>query len=248
MKAVVVLSGGIDSAVALTMARAERDVHCVTFDYGQVSLREELKASATIAKYFEVPWTPIFLPASIFSGALISGQIPSGLLRDLQPKGTSPVEIPFRNAIFLSCAVAFAIQHDATEVWHGIHAEDGTEWAYPDNSPEFLGSMAAATWIGSAHRVRLVSPFEYATKTSVINTGIEIGAPLGLTYTCYRGGEVACGDCISCEARIEAFRKVNAIDPIDYMKEVKFGETTTTRQRTKVQVDEAWRPRSQVQG
>lgn len=232
MKALVVLSGGTDSAVALQLATIRDEeingerlkgevirVEAIAFEYGQKMLRE-LKAGADVAKAMEVPFTVLSLTSSVFSGALIRGEkdAPFGKLREIRPQGTSPTEIPFRNAIFLSAAVGYAIDHGCSEVWHGIHAEHGTEWAYPDNSPEFLGAFAAATWIGSAHRVRLISPFEWMTKTEVIKIGLELETPFELTYSCYTGTFPSCGECIACQARIEAFAANHAVDPIHYME------------------------------
>lgn len=228
MKALVVLSGGTDSAVALDLALARRkdsDVEAISFDYGQKMLRE-LKAAADVARDREVPWSVVMLSKQIFSGVMVQGgeAIPTGKLRELKPKGTSPVEVPFRNGVFISSAAAYAIDHECSEVWHGIHAEDGTEWAYPDNSPEFLGAMAAAVWIGSAHRVRLVSPFEWLTKKEVVKLGLELDTPFELTYSCYTGVFPSCGECIACQARIEAFAENAAIDPIHYAGLAQFKE------------------------
>jgi 7-cyano-7-deazaguanine synthase len=221
MKALVVLSGGTDSAVALDMAlgrHKREDIITVSFDYGQKMIRE-LKSAAQVATAKGVSWSVVMLSRQLFTGVMVrNGEaIPTGKLRELKPQGTSPVEVPFRNGIFLSSAVAYAIEHDCTEVWHGIHAEDGTEWAYPDNSPEFLGAMAAAIWIGSAHRVRLVSPFEWMTKANVIAVGLELDTPFSLTYSCYTGQYPSCGECIACEARLEAFSACGVTDPILYI-------------------------------
>ena len=225
MKALIVLSGGTDSAVALDLAMGRKDLNdaeAISFDYGQKMLRE-LKAAADVARTRDVPWTVVMLARTLFHGVMVADpterelrEMPIGKLRELKSKGTSPVEVPFRNGIFLSAAVAVAIEKECSEIWHGIHAEDGTEWAYPDNSPEFLGAMAAAIWIGSAHRVRLVSPFEWMTKTEVVKKGLELETPFELTYSCYTGIYPSCGKCIACTARLEAFEACGVPDPIQH--------------------------------
>lgn len=220
MKALIVLSGGADSAVALDLAMGRKDLddaEAIAFDYGQKMLRE-LKAAKDVAYARAVPFTVVMLSRTLFSGALMTGEEDAsfGKLREVKPQGTSPVEVPFRNGVFLAAATAVAIEKGCSEIWHGIHAEDGTEWAYPDNSPEFLGAMAAAIWIGSAHRVRLVSPFEWMTKTEVIKKGLDLDTPFGLTYSCYTGIFPSCGECIACRARLEAFTANRAEDPIQY--------------------------------
>lgn len=219
-RALVLLSGGTDSCVALLLAKRNCDkVLALGMQYGQVHARE-LKAAQDVAHAFGVTYSELPLPKYMFTGKLISGEpLPEGRLRDITPHGLSPAEVPFRNAVLLASAVSTAIVTECDQVWHGIHAEDGTDWAYPDNSPEFLGSLAAAIWIGSAQRVRLVSPFIHMTKADVVHLGLQHGAPFQLTYSCYVGDEQPCGKCIACMARKEAFQLNHTEDPAKFNTE-----------------------------
>lgn len=97
--------------------------------------------------------------------------------------------------------------------------DDGANWAYPDCTPEFNGSMASAIYIGTYHKVRLLTPLQWLTKTDVIVLGRAIDAPLHLTYSCYEGRLEHCGLCPTCVNRIEAFKRSGFNDPTHYEKE-----------------------------
>lgn len=222
MKALVVLSGGTDSAVALSMAVHEtgrEGVDALFFNYGQKSEGYEWRAARELVDYYKLPnlMREITIP-DVFAVNPLTGvqPIPEGALRELKPIGPSPVEVPFRNGVMLSLAAALAVRLESRELWHGIHAEDGTEGAYPDNSRMFLEAMSAVIYTGSGSRVRLISPFVVLTKTEVIDLGHRYEVPFHLTYTCYKGTMPPCGTCISCTARKEAFERNGLADPVAY--------------------------------
>jgi 7-cyano-7-deazaguanine synthase in queuosine biosynthesis len=101
-------------------------------------------------------------------------------------------------------------------IYFGAHAEDAQNWAYPDCTPEFIGSMANAIFIGTYQRVRLVTPFIHSLKSTIVHDGWMLDVPYHLTWSCYAGGEVHCGECPTCIARKEAFTKGNIPDPTVY--------------------------------
>jgi len=130
--------------------------------------------------------------------------------------GVSPTYVPFRNANFLSIASTHALVHGASEVWAGMHAEDAHNWAYPDCTPEFLGAMSAAIYVGSYHQVRLITPHQWRTKADVVRRGYELDVPFEHTWSCYAGGVKHCGTCPTCVGRINAFRAIEREDPVPY--------------------------------
>jgi 7-cyano-7-deazaguanine synthase len=124
--------------------------------------------------------------------------------------------VPYRNGTFLSHAASLALEIEADMIYAGMHAEDAHNWAYPDCTPEFIGAMQNAIYIGTYYKVRLVAPFTYKSKADIVELGIKLGAPLHLTWSCYEGGAVACGICPTCIGRLEAFRSLGQTDPIEY--------------------------------
>jgi 7-cyano-7-deazaguanine synthase len=101
-------------------------------------------------------------------------------------------------------------------IYWGAHAEDAAGGAYPDCTVEFVGAMACAIDIGTAHFVRLVAPFVAMSKAEVVAYGASLGVPYDLTWSCYRGGDLHCGTCPTCRARRAAFRNGGVIDPTKY--------------------------------
>jgi 7-cyano-7-deazaguanine synthase len=190
----------------------------VSFEYGQKH-RLEVERAAEVARSFGVTHESIELP-NLFVGSsstLIEGgpENPAVPYEEL-PEGQSPAYVPFRNGLMLSAATARALVNDASAVYFGAHAEDGARWAYPDCTPEFIGSMASAVFVGTYFKVRLVTPLQWLTKRQVVKLGLELGAPYHLTMSCYNGLEPACGLCPTCQSRRRAFEVNGVADPIPY--------------------------------
>lgn len=109
--------------------------------------------------------------------------------------------------------------HDAKDlcsIYFGAHAEDAFNWAYPDCTPEFIGAMSNAIYIGSYQTIRLVTPFAYSSKSDIIRKGTELVTPYELTWSCYKGEEYHCGTCPTCRARKQAFETAGVEDPTEY--------------------------------
>ncbi len=222
MGAVVLLSGGLDSTVCALLAarsfQADR-VAALNILYGQKHSKEA-QAARKIAGYLGLgSYEQLKLSEGLFGGAgstLIDAgkEIPSGPY----PEEPGPVStyVPFRNGTFISVAAAYALKVNAEAIYFGAHAEDALNWAYPDCTPEFLGAMKNAVWVGTYHKVRLITPLEWLTKADIVKLGRGLGAPFELTWSCYQGGEEACGICATCISRLEAFRVNGLIDPIKY--------------------------------
>lgn len=233
MRAIVLLSGGLDSTTCLGLAVSRfgpGEVEAVSFIYGQKHVKELVLGTAS-AEHYRVKRTLIELPREVFRGGastLIDGgpANPTGTYASL-PHGVSPTYVPFRNGNLLSVAAALAqkaqaASHPASEwglpveVWFGAHAEDAENWAYPDCTPEFIGAMAAAIYVGTYHTVRLVTPLEWLTKAEVVAIGLKLGVPYQYTLSCYNGTDPACGECPTCLSRLAAFKANHTLDPIQY--------------------------------
>jgi len=238
MSAVVLLSGGLDSATALYQAFEDGHLRsqclAVSFRYGSIHMKREMQSAADIVSYAGVDHVIVDLPFEIFkgSGSALLGEtaMPKGVYQDaFAPEGPSPTVVPFRNAVMLSMACALAQARGYSTLYAGMHASDHDKWAYPDCSPEFLGAFANAAYVGTMHEVRFKYPFVWMSKSDVVTRAALLDVPAIMTYSCYSGREAHCGVCPTCVERIQAFRTAGYIDPADY--EIKLdwtGETWLT--------------------
>ncbi|NPB05203.1 MAG: 7-cyano-7-deazaguanine synthase QueC [Aquificae bacterium] len=210
-KILVLLSGGMDSATLLWLAKREFDeVYAISFDYGQrhrVELKyaEELAKLAGVKEHFVVE-VPHY--RSIKGSALIdeSVEVPSGEYPQNEPPITT---VPMRNLTFLAIAAGFADAYEIPVIGIGVHALDAP---YPDCRPEFVAAAEAAINAGSTfvaktkNRLQVYAPFLGMTKADIAKLGMELGVPFEKTYSCYRGTEPPCGECPTCLQREEALR------------------------------------------
>lgn len=215
----VLLSGGLDSTTVLTQTRKDTDANicCVAFKYGQRH-EMEIEAAQKVAEYFGIDLFVINAP--IFRGDSILMDSHHDMVHMTyseleQARGVSPTYVPFRNGTFLSMATGFALERGLTEIHIGVHAEDARGWAYPDCTPEFIGAMANAIYVGTYHKVRLIAPLQYLMKKDIVHLGLDLAAPFHLTHSCYTS-RPACGQCPTCVSRLEAFKANDVRDPIEY--------------------------------
>lgn len=216
MKAIVSLSGGMDSTTVLAQAIEEgRDVLAFGFCYGSKHNQYENKAARDVADHYSVPFELIDFTdiASHFKSDLLKsgGSIPEG---HYEQDNMSKTVVPARNIIFASVLAGIAWSRDASEIWLGIH--QGDHAIYPDCRPGFFHAMNVAVQEGTDYRVGLVAPFLSGSKTTIIKRGLEIGVPYAFTRTCYKDQPVACGKCGACVERREAFANNGVTDPVDY--------------------------------
>jgi len=220
----------LDSATALYQAKSEHDqVAAVSFTYGSLHESRELTAAMSVADAAEVDHIVQHIPDDLFRGAgsALMGEtsMPNGEYNEaFSPEGPSPTVVPFRNAVLISMATAIALTNGYDRLYAGMHASDHNRWAYPDCSPEFLGAMANAVYVGTMHEARLVFPFVWMTKANVVARAHLLGVPAFLTYSCYRGRQLHCGTCPTCIERIKAFREAELRDPVHYEEEVDWGD------------------------
>ena len=219
-KALVSLSGGIDSAVTLFLAlEQKREVMAFGFRYGSKHNLYENGAASKICQRYKIPFKIINMEEVMrdFKSALLldGGEIPEG---DYKEENMAQTVVPARNLIFASILAGIAESNDCQEVWMGTHG--GDHFIYPDCRPESITAISLAINLCTGGKVRgLVTPIEHMTKAEVVAEGIRLGVPFELTRTCYKNQVYACGKCGSCRERLEAFEKNNHKDPITYEKE-----------------------------
>jgi 7-cyano-7-deazaguanine synthase len=230
-RALVLLSGGTDSTTCLMFALQD----CVAVDtvsivYGQKH-HKEIIAAGKIAGHFGLRHDVVELPSSIFAGAestLVGRQNPNPKMTYkelMESEGPSPTVVPNRNWLLIGIAGALAASRGNTDyVYFGPHATDAHHNAYPDCTPEFTGAAAAALQIASYGKTRLRTPIQWMIKEQVVQTALNMGAPLDLTWSCYVGEDIQCGTCPTCIERIEAFKSADIIDPVPYAVDVDWGD------------------------
>ena len=221
-RAVVLLSGGLDSATCLAIASKEHSVHAITFDYGSRHSREIRAADALARHYRVMDHRIIGVQMDLIGGSsLMSSATPVGLDKPLEDIGRSipNTYVPARNMTFLSLGVAMAEAVEASCVFIGANSVDYS--GYPDCRPDFIAAFQRAADLGTkagieGRPVRIEAPLIKMSKADIIRKGMELRVPFGLTWTCYLGGDRACGACEACRLRLAGFREAGFDDPIEY--------------------------------
>jgi 7-cyano-7-deazaguanine synthase len=216
MKAVVSLSGGMDSSTVLARAIAEgRDVSAVSFAYESKHNRWEYEGAVAVAHHYGVSHRTVNLSAvmrGFKSDLLLSGGlVPEGHYEEESMRATV---VPARNIIFISVLTGIAWSEGAGEIWLGVH--QGDHYIYPDCRPTFIASMQEAIAYGTDKDIKLITPFLTDNKVGILREGLRLKVPYHLTRTCYSENPTACGKCGSCCERREAFAGVGVKDPILY--------------------------------
>jgi len=225
-KAVVLLSGGMDSCVCTAIARERHgkdNLALLHAMYGQRTEKRERQAFDEIADYYEVRRRLVVKLdhfRAIGGSALTDKEIkvPENELEVLGPGG-SPIPVtyvPFRNAHFLSVGVSWAEAIGARAIYIGAVAEDSS--GYPDCRPEYYRVFQELIRVGTKPEtdIEMVTPVIGMKKSEIIRRGRELGAPVQLTWSCYQGEDLACGKCDSCLLRLRAFAEAGIADPIPY--------------------------------
>lgn len=223
-RCVVLLSGGIDSAVTLAIAFDEGYVpSAITFRYGQRHGREVLCAKR-LAKEMKVKdHRVIDLDLSFLEkSALTSKRVNVPVKRSLREisSGIPVTYVPARNAAFLALACGHAETVGARDVFIGTHVQDYS--GYPDCRPEFIEAFERALALGTkcgseGSPISIHAPLIAMSKSEIIRKGLELGVPFEHTWSCYSGGAKACGRCDSCTLRLKGFKEAGAKDPVPYL-------------------------------
>ncbi|WAM31751.1 7-cyano-7-deazaguanine synthase QueC [Caldicellulosiruptor naganoensis] len=221
MRALVVLSGGMDSTTLLYDVKNKGyETYAISFNYGQKHAKE-LEFAKKTCELLKVPHKIVDISffAELAPSALTvaSWQIPEGYYTDETMKQTV---VPNRNMVLLSLATAYAISIKAQKLFYGAHAGDHP--IYPDCRKEFVEAMKKAIYLCDYHTVELEAPYIDLKKEDILNIGLKLGVDYSLTWSCYKGGQKACGRCGTCTERIEAFKKVGVKDPIEYEVEIEW--------------------------
>jgi 7-cyano-7-deazaguanine synthase len=224
-KAVVLLSGGLDSTTVLAMAKAQGyAAYALSFDYGQ-NHKIELQAAARVAKKLGAEQHAIVsVDLRSFGGSALTTDQPVPKNRDAEAIGHGiPITyVPARNTVFLSLALAWAETLKATDIFIGVNALDYS--GYPDCRPEFIAAFEAMANLGTAlgteggQRITIHTPLSAMTKKDIVEAGTALGVDYSITITCYdpsATGE-ACGECDACLLRLKGFSEAGMSDPTSY--------------------------------
>jgi 7-cyano-7-deazaguanine synthase len=219
-KAIVLVSGGMDSCVTAAMARdAGHTLFLLHLNYGQRTEQRELQAFSSLANHYGVPEdnrlvVSIAHLAAIGGSSLTDSSIPVSKA-DLNNQAIPSSYVPFRNAHLLSVAVSWAEVIGAELIYIGAVYEDSS--GYPDCRPAYYAAFNEVVRLGTAEgTIRIETPIIYMTKEQIIKQGIALEAPLHLTWSCYQSSENACGVCDSCALRLRGFQLAGVEDPIPY--------------------------------
>ena len=221
VNAVVLLSGGLDSTTTLAQAIADGcDVTALSFRYGQRHTKE-LVSAANVAKFFNVKHVIVDIDLSMFRSARTRPEIDVPENRDESQMGQDiPVTyVPARNIIMMSVAAGLCESVDADRIYIGANVVDYS--GYPDCRPEFFEAFEKMIAVGTkagveGHPIRICTPILHSSKADIVRLGKKLGAPLHLTWSCYEGGEKACGRCDSCQLRLAGFKEAGYKDEIEY--------------------------------
>jgi len=223
-KAVVLLSGGLDSTTTLAIAHREGfELHTLSFDYGQRHQRE-VEAALAVARHYRVQTQKVIeIDLQAFGGSALTADFDIPHARSLEKMSNEiPITyVPARNTIFLSFALAYAEVTGANDIFLGINAIDYS--GYPDCRPEYLeayermANLATKATTQDGGKFRIQAPLLRMNKAEIIRKGIELDVPYELTWSCYEGWGLACGTCDSCLLRLNGFAEAGLKDPIGYM-------------------------------
>lgn len=213
-KAISVFSGGLDCTVATSVFDKEYEIHAITFNYGQKAVTQEIKASRIICEKMDWTHEVIDLPwlSKISNSSLnTSENIPEVSESDLDDidkssETASNVWVPARNTVFTSIALSYAESVGAEIIIVGWNNEEGA--TFPDNSKEYLNEFNELIQVCSPDNIKIEAPCIDLNKEELVELGVKVGAPMKLSYSCYKGEDEPCGVCESCVRRNRAFKKV----------------------------------------
>ena len=213
-KAISIFSGGLDCTVATCVYDKDYEIHAITFDYGQKAFKQEFKASKNICEkmgwsheVIELPWLSKISTSSLNTDDEIP-EVTEDDLDDLKKSSETAdnVWVPARNTVFTSIGLSYAESIGAEIIIVGWNGEEGE--TFPDNSKEYLDEFNELISVGSPEKIRIEAPAINLNKEEIVNLGVEVGAPMELSYSCYKGEDEPCGVCESCMRRKRAFKKI----------------------------------------
>jgi len=217
-KAVVLVSGGLDSCITAAIACKDYNASFLHLNYGQRTEKRELQAFNDLANFYNIKHK-LVVDAGFFSkigGSSLTDEKIHVSKADLDSKEIPSSYVPFRNANILSIAVSWAEVIGASYIFIGAVEEDSS--GYPDCRQEFYDAFNKAVELGTKpeSKIIIVTPVINMKKWEIVKLGIELGAPVQLSWSCYQDEVLACGECDSCALRLQAFEQAGTKDPIKY--------------------------------
>lgn len=221
MKAVILLSGGLDSTVCMAYAKDQGyELYPISFNYHQRH-SIELESAKKVAQFYKVA-RHIVIETNMndIGGSALTDtsiEVPDG---DIDSKEIPVTYVPARNLIFLSYALSYAEAIGAERILIGVNALDYS--GYPDCRPAFVekfqevANYATKATAADHKEILIETPLLNLSKKEIVELGTRLGAPLHVSHSCYRGGEKACGVCDSCKLRLKGFREAGLVDPVPY--------------------------------
>lgn len=216
--AVIAVSGGMDSCVTAAIANMEYNLAFAHINYGQRTEKRELKAFNDIADHYRVKERLIidYTHLAQIGGSSLTDKNIDVTMADLDNKNIPSSYVPFRNANILAACVSWAEVLNASAVFIGAVYEDSS--GYPDCKPDFFSAFEKMVDLGTKPetKIKIITPIINLSKAEIVKKGIEIDAPLHLTWSCYQNEDLACGVCDSCALRLRGFQQAGFEDPIKY--------------------------------
>jgi len=224
-KAIVLLSGGLDSATCLAIAVDKGfEVIALSFEYGQKH-NVELKRAKSLAKKYNVKHYAFKLPLNLIGGSALTDEnfeVPENDMKNIG-KDIPITYVPARNTIFLAIAAGFAETNEITDIFIGTNSVDYS--GYPDCRPQFISAMEKAITLGTSYvdkgkKFTIHTPLSNLTKGEIIKLGFSLGVDYSLTTTCYNADESGnpCGKCDACKLRLQGFKDAGVKDPLTYRR------------------------------
>lgn len=220
-KAVVPISGGMDSSVLLHLAASRYDeIIAVNYDYGQKHRDKELLCATLQIESLDMPVTYQSIKLPFFKdicqvSSLLNDKIAVAKAKDVMGDPQTVNYVPYRNLMLLSISLAIAENAGASTVFHGAAQADSVA-GFWDGSVEFLEQINKVSSLNRRNKIAIQAPLIDKSKAEIIKLGIKLGVNFKNTWTCYEGEDVACGECTACSLRIKGFVDAGYIDPIPY--------------------------------
>ena len=217
--AVAIISGGMDSVTLLhyLIKREGIKPSVLTYTYGQKHSKEVEYARFNVELVgcddHQVVDLSLLVPA-FESSALVSTAVAIPNIGEVEGDPQPPTYVPNRNMIFLAIAAAYAETRNVSDIYYGAQAHD--LYGYWDTTPDFVKRLNAVFQLNRKNRIQINTPFVHYSKADILRLGFELGVDYAKTWSCYQGGDVACGTCPNCAERLQAFEEVGIPDPLPY--------------------------------
>ena len=223
-KCVIPVSGGIDSTVILhwVASEANKEIHAVSFNYGQRHFEREMDCAIRNCYFQSETHKRInldFFKDIVTTSSLTNDDIDVAKTKDVLGDPQTVNYVPNRNMMMLSICTAYAESIGATQVYHGAALVD-SQAGYWDGSVEFLQAINKVNSLNRRSRVEVIAPLITKSKKDIIELGMQNKVEFEHTWTCYEGGEKACGECTACSSRIQGFIDAGYIDPLPYKRDI----------------------------